>query len=354
MRLFDNVVPFAVVAFVAGCGGDFTVLGETGSGGKGGTGGTAGTSTSGTAGAGTAGIDSGSGATAGMNASGGTGGKRGNGGTGGGSGDTGGSSETGGKGGSGGVGGSGAGGSSGMTARGGSGGVGAGAGMGGSGGTSGSGGMSGYDPCAAKSCGEECSLCDPSSGSCSASALVTRCDADGSCSANETICPGTTACSSPSDCQFSGQLTVTPCPDGSTEPTEYTCVGEVCSTVFPACPMPSSSCAGKSCGDSCQAPCTGGPGNCAAPIAYCDANLTCRIGSQPPTCGVTPCQTDDDCGAGHVCVNQIGGAGNPGGFQCAVQDPCGSSDPCACIHDEGTCTWTQGSPGYCQCDNGIR
>jgi hypothetical protein len=54
-----------------------------------------------------------------------------------------------------------------------------------------------------------------------------------------------------------------------------------------------------------------------------------------------------------ACINQVGGPGPAPGYVCATQLPCGSSDPCACIQGQGTCTWVPSSPGYCQCDNGL-
>jgi hypothetical protein len=67
---------------------------------------------------------------------------------------------------------------------------------------------------------------------------------------------------------------------------------------------------------------------------------------------VMPCGM---CAAGTTCVYQSGGAGGPGGFHCATQDPCGSSNPCACIVGEGTCSVIfDSAAGYCACDNGIR
>lgn len=342
MRAFNLALPFGVLTFAAGCSGSFTEIGQgTGNGGMGAAAGMAGLGSSGSAGLGTGG----SGASAGMAASGGSGADAGNGGSGA-------KAGKGGKGGAGGKGGNGAGGSSGNGVTGGStssGGLGA---TGGGSGNGGSGGMGGYYPCAGKSCGNECTLCDPNDATCVNDNLVRRCDPSGSCSADKVICPSPGTCSTSSDCLITGELTVTPCPDGTGAPTQYECIEGQCSYVFPGC-LSHDSCQNGACGDPCAAPCTGGPGNCVAPAAYCDANLTCQIGSAP-VCPVTACTSDTDCATGYICVDQIGGAGNPAGRQCARQLACPSVAPCSCIQNEGTCTYVDGTPSYCQCDNGIR
>lgn len=382
MRSFAILVPFGVLALAAGCSGSFTEIGQgSGRGGMGAagqvSGGSGGLGTGGTTDAG------GSGARAGKGGGSGAGGSPA---TGGGSGESGAPGEGGG---SGKAGGSGTGG--------GNSGTGGASGKGGSPGTGGNSGMSGYEPCSAKDCGAECTPCDPNDPTCVHDDLVRRCDSDGACSAAQTICPSPGTCTTSKDCTVTGVLTVTPCPDGSSAQTRYECIDGQCSYVFPGCPgacrtdaecplseapcqlcsdgssacpyahcdngmcdsgietCPSSGpCEGKSCGDACALPCTGGPGDCVQPVAYCDATLVCRGGSAP-VCPAATCTSNDDCGAGHVCVEQIGGpARSTNDFECALQDPCGSSDPCACIHDEGTCTWMTGSPGHCVCDNGIR
>ncbi|HTQ04862.1 MAG TPA: hypothetical protein VMI54_13445 [Polyangiaceae bacterium] len=333
MRSLSIALPFGVLAFAAGCTSGFTELGDgTDHGGMGAAAGMAGTGASGTAGLGAGG----SGASGGTDASGGTGADGGKGGTTGtgGSDATGGSSGKGGKGGKGGTGGSGA--SGGTTSTGG------GAGMAGSSGSAGSGG---YDPCGGKTCGDGCALCDPAASGCISDNLARFCDASGTCSAVKPTCGA--------ECKVDGDCAVPDlcqaCPDGSSACATAHCVDGTCETTAGSCP--DQACQGKTCGDECQPSCTGGPGVCVAPLAYCDANETCQIGSKP-TCPA--CSADSDCGSGHVCVDQVGGVANGGGFECAVQLPCGSSDPCACIQNEGTCTYVDGSPGYCQCDNGIR
>jgi hypothetical protein len=67
----------------------------------------------------------------------------------------------------------------------------------------------------------------------------------------------------------------------------------------------------------------------------------------------------DECSAcmpqGQICIYQVGGPG-PARFLCATQLPCGAAGACACIVDQGTCTFVPddgGTSGMCQCDNGL-
>ena len=177
------------------------------------------------------------------------------------------------------------------------------------------------------------------------------------------------------------------CDDGSSACPWAKCDGGTCTAGIDHCPAPADPCAGKSCGDTCTT-CTGSE-PCLAVIMFCDANLSCT--ATQPQCGGTMCTTDMDCAtdvcvtcpnapstscapqacvqgqctanctspcgacaAGTTCVYQIGGPADPGGYRCAMQNPCGSALRCACIVGEGTCTDAGTTPDYCQCDNGIR
>ena len=45
-----------------------------------------------------------------------------------------------------------------------------------------------YDPCAGKSCGEQCSVCPPDDADCVETAVVKQCNAAGECSAEAATC----------------------------------------------------------------------------------------------------------------------------------------------------------------------
>lgn len=45
-----------------------------------------------------------------------------------------------------------------------------------------------YAPCGGKSCGDECTICDPADASCSETAVLKQCDENGTCSANANVC----------------------------------------------------------------------------------------------------------------------------------------------------------------------
>jgi len=55
-----------------------------------------------------------------------------------------------------------------------------------------------------------------------------------------------------------------------------------------------------------------------------------------------------------LCIYQAGGPG-PSRFVCATRTPCKAAGACACIVDQGTCSFMSegGGPGYCVCDNGL-
>lgn len=61
------------------------------------------------------------------------------------------------------------------------------------------------------------------------------------------------------------------------------------------------------------------------------------------------------CAATEICVFQSGGPG-PAHYTCATQLPCGAAGICACIVNQGTCTFVPndtGTIGTCLCDNGL-
>jgi hypothetical protein len=364
MKTATISAPFLLAFLVAGCGGEFTELGKDP--GRGGNGASAGMTGNGATGGQGSGGAQGSGATGGSSATGGNG-ATGNSGATGGNGATGNSGATGGNG---------ATGNSGAT--------------GGNGGTGDTGGacstlapcvttelhtpklcpngssvypsydcVSGqctwvYDDCPSTQCTTDtdcpkskalCQLCADGSNACP----WAHCDA-GQCTAGIDTCPAT-ECKVDDDCPKS-EAPCQLCSDGSSACPWAHCNAGQCTAGIDTCPAPTDPCAGKSCGDVCST-CTNGQG-CLAVVMYCDASLSCQLSQ--PVCGKTACTSDNDCSSGtNICVDQIGGPGPAQGFECATRQPCGSADPCACILNEGTCTHVavDGTPGYCQCDNGL-
>lgn len=54
-----------------------------------------------------------------------------------------------------------------------------------------------------------------------------------------------------------------------------------------------------------------------------------------------------------ICVYQLGGPG-VSHYACAKQNPCRAAGVCACIVDQGNCTYqASGTPAACVCDNGL-
>ncbi|HSU42132.1 MAG TPA: hypothetical protein VLJ38_21275 [Polyangiaceae bacterium] len=212
----------------------------------------------------------------------------------------------------------------------------------------------GIDTCPATECKVDddcpkskalCQLCADGSSACP----WAHCDA-GQCTAGIDTCPAT-ECKVDGDCPKS-QAPCQLCADGSSACPWAHCNAGQCTAGIDTCPAPTDPCAGKACGDVCTT-CTNGQG-CLTVVMYCDANLTCQVSQ--PVCAKTSCTADTDCAPdNNICVDQIGGPGPAQGFECATRQPCGSADPCACILNEGTCTHVtvDGTPGYCQCDNGL-
>ena len=61
------------------------------------------------------------------------------------------------------------------------------------------------------------------------------------------------------------------------------------------------------------------------------------------------------CAMGEICILQNGGPGSSH-YTCATQLPCGAAGACACIVNQGTCSYVSGDTGVfgiCSCDNGL-
>lgn len=223
----------------------------------------------------------------------------------------------------------------------------------GTGGSSGTGGA-GYDPCAGKTCGTPCTLCDPKDATCVDDLILRYCGADGVCG-GATPCPpppscvvdkdcpqmgmacqqcpdGTyacptvqcingqcigsvqtcsgTVCASDADCPRVGAPCQI-CPDGSTACPSSQCVNGQCAYSFPGC-TGYNPCAGKACGDQCtQCDPTDPACTETAVLKYCDASGACT--SNTPVCGVGVCKVSADCPAVGACPACPGG-------QCATLD----------------------------------
>lgn len=213
---------------------------------------------------------------------------------------------------------------------------------------------------------------------------------EGQCVTSFPTCAG--ECQDESDCP----AILAPCQaceDGSVACPWSRCEDGMCKSGFDKCPS-SDPCDGKSCGDTCTI-CTGTA--CPAMpsvLMFCDETLTCQL--SVPACTAPVCETNEECNvvddcpqcpgitgcasrkcvegacvidcsdpptdpcggcpAEQICIQQNGGPGPAQGFICAEQLRCGAAGACACIVDQGTCTYefgVNGEQGICVCDNGL-
>jgi hypothetical protein len=100
-------------------------------------------------------------------------------------------------------------------------------------------GCAGWDPCAGKSCGEQCSQCPPDDPECVETAVLKVCDANGVCGGGAPDCSAG-QCSSSLDCPTIAVCM--PCADGSCAQPE--CVNGKCAMICPPpanpeCKLPS-------------------------------------------------------------------------------------------------------------------
>ena len=194
-----------------------------------------------------------------------------------------------------------------------------------------------YEPCGGLSCGDSCSVCDPSDPNCFETAVLKMCQPDGTCAATVPQCDGGDDAYEPC-----GALS---CGDSCSlcDPSDPDCVETAvlkmcqpdgtCAATVPVCDGGDGDwtpCGGLACGDSCTT-CAPNDPDCVetAELKFCQADGTC-MGVEPQTCDPTdqwdPCE-------GKTC-----------GDSCTLCDP---DDP-TCVetlsikecNDEGVCSDT--------------
>ncbi len=215
----------------------------------------------------------------------------------------------------------------------------------------------GYSPCGGKQCGESCQLCAPNDPACTETAEEKWCDDSGSCRGAEPTCSGDMcAGQNPNECTEAGCATITGAPTGTNPNSERTALGclardtgcgdaitcaldargdcwrfsdtcipqgfEALNCSEPACCEEGECegvyepCAGKACGDDCQA-CPPDDPDCieTAVQKLCNANGECKAAS--PMCEATvQCSQASDCDTDEYCHKATcAGAG-----ECRPQD----------------------------------
>ena len=95
-------------------------------------------------------------------------------------------------------------------------------------------GCSGYQPCAGKTCGAQCTQCDPKDPMCAETAVLKYCDGNGTCSPTPPNCGG--QCKSRMDCPPITDLACRLCPGGSCA--QMDCVNGSCQFACPPNPQP--------------------------------------------------------------------------------------------------------------------
>ena len=179
-----------------------------------------------------------------------------------------------------------------------------------------------YDPCAAKACGDTCTVCAPDARDCVETAVVKACDpfhrcvpqTPGLCDAAQGACAGKACgadCTIDPPCRSAVPPCMMPSVLGHCDPSGACIAGTPSPNLCPPLPPPSWGCVGKACGDSCgYCPPETDPASCPVPTfapTACDAGLQCV------TQGTFRCPPADPC------------AGQPCGAAC---DPCGG----VCMH----------------------
>ncbi len=157
------------------------------------------------------------------------------------------------------------------------------------------------------------------------------------------------------------------------------CVSGVCQQAPPPGCSPDGG-GGSTSGSGCACPngavCVqkdGGPIACEEPVSSCmDGASACgclassdgACAASPDVTGLcictTPAANGCNCGAGQVCVEQVGGtaipAGSPPNLLCVTPTTACQGGPswCGCIAGQGRCAPSTSGPAQCTCDNGIR
>lgn len=131
-------------------------------------------------------------------------------------------------------------------------------------------------------------------------------------------------------------------------------VPPACTFETPQCPNTHAACAGLGVVQNCFVwqTCHSAPGQ----MVCCDSGW--EPGQQcPGGAGGAGGAGGDACGgcdpSSEICVYQLGGPGTSR-YTCAQQSPCAAAGVCACIVDQGNCTYqASGTPAACVCDNGL-
>lgn len=197
-----------------------------------------------------------------------------------------------------------------------------------------------YDPCGGLSCGDDCSVCDPSDPNCFETAVIKMCQPDGTCAASVAMCGGddTNNDDGGGDYEPCGGLS---CGDTCTicDPTDPDCAETsvikmcqadgTCAASVPTCDD-YDPCEGLACGESCSL-CAPGDTDCyeTADLKFCQADGTCS-GVEPDSCD--PDGEYDPCGGlacGDLCT--LCDPSDPDCFETAVIKQC---------NDEGVCSAT--------------
>lgn len=205
-------------------------------------------------------------------------------------------------------------------------------------------GPSSYDPCAARACGDPCTLCAPGDPGCAETAIAKACDPSGRCVAGTPACaPGDAPCAGKAcgaecvidpPCRGSDPPCMAPSVLGHCDSAGVCLPGEVPPPDL--CPPPPWSCAGKACGDPCGV-CPPGtdPAQCPVPTfaaTACDARGEC-VTAGTFTCSPADACRGKVCGApcdlcGGACMHPYATACDYGGW-CAPETPWLCYDPCA-------------------------
>ena len=227
-----------------------------------------------------------------------------------------------------------------------------------------------YDPCADLTCGDSCSLCDPTDDDCYETAVVKTCQPDGTCSAASAVCDG----DGDDEYEPCGGLT---CGDSCSlcDPNDDDCFETTvlkycqddgtCSADAPDCDGNDGGddetyepCGGLTCGESCTI-CDPNDPDCfeTAVLKYCQADGSCS--ADAPRC-------DDDgddeeayepCGGltcGESCT--ICDPNDPDCFETAVlkycqpDGSCEAGEPAACTPGYDACAGKMCGDGCSLCD----
>ncbi len=197
----------------------------------------------------------------------------------------------------------------------------------------------GWDPCGDRSCGAQCSLCDPKDPACSETAVLKFCDAGGRCQPQFPNCGGGSECQSDGDCAVPAVCQL--CPDGS-------CAGPIGQCVGGECQVQWDTCDGSSCSVDADCPAVRAPceqcanGTASCPESRCEAGQC--VTEWSGCSGWDPC-TGKACGADCTLCDPK----DPTCVEPAVVNQCDAAGRCqpgtaACPGGGGACTSAMDCP----------